>query len=60
MKSDRSDYKISDLKEAISQNSTPFLKNKQILTFETTIENRLYHDKKIINIMPIIEIDKEI
>lgn len=44
-------FKISDLKEAISQNSTPFLKNKQILTFETTIENRLYHDKKIINII---------
>ena len=44
-------FKISDLKEAISQNSTPFLKNKQILTFETTIENSLYHDKKIINII---------
>jgi len=44
-------FKISDLKEAISQNSTPFLKNEQILTFETTIENSLYHDKKIINII---------
>lgn len=44
-------FKISDLTGAISRNSTPFLKNKQILTFETIIEDTIYHDKKIINII---------
>lgn len=44
-------FKISDLTGAILQNSTPFLKTKQVIIFESVPDDTIYHDKKIINII---------
>lgn len=51
IKPDFSFFKISQLVNHISQETSPFLKEKQILTFDIINDETIYHDKKIINII---------
>lgn len=44
-------FKISYLADNISQNTTPFLKKNQTLTFDIIKDDTIYHDKKILNII---------
>jgi len=44
-------FKIKQLANNVSQDTTPFLKKNQILTFDIINDDTVYHDKKIINII---------
>jgi len=51
VKSNFSLFKIKQLANNVSQDTTPFLKKNQILTFDIINNDTVYHDKKIINII---------